>query len=358
MLNDNLASIMQQQYFGNSLLAYAVALLTFVGILILVWIFKNIVISILKRAAQKTSNDFDDFLVSLFEKIEGFFYVFIAFYLAANTLELSSKVGRVLNTLLVAALVYKAIRVAQDIIAFSLEKFYFRSGERDEKSAVSLKSILVVINWILGATGVIFVLDNMGLHISTLVAGLGIGGVAIALAAQAVLGDLFSSFAILIDKPFKIGDFIIIDDYLGAVEHIGIKTTRVRSLSGELLVFSNSDLTNSRIRNYKLMEKRRVVFKFGVIYQTTLEQLKSIPPLIAEIIEKIDRASLDRAHFFSYGDSSLDFEVVYYVQGNDYNLYMDIQQKINLKIFEQFKDRGIEFAYPTRTLYMTNLKAQ
>jgi len=213
----------------------------------------------------------------------------------------------------------------------------------------------VVINWILWATGAVFILDNMGLHISTLVAGLGIGGVAIALAAQAVLGDLFSSFAILIDKPFKVGDFIIIGDYLGAVEHIGIKTTRIRSLSGELLVFSNSDLTNSRIRNYKLMEKRRVVFKFGVIYQTTLERLKSIPPMIKEIVENIDLASFDRAHFFSYGNSSLDFEVVYYIQGNDYNLYMDIQQKINLKIFEKFKEKGIEFAYPTRTLYVNKL---
>ncbi|MEA3493751.1 MAG: mechanosensitive ion channel family protein [Candidatus Margulisiibacteriota bacterium] len=354
MLNENLASIMRQQYFANSLIAYAVALLTFVGLLILAWIFKNIVVSILKRIAQKTISDFDDFLVSLFEKIESFFYIFIAFYLAANTLLLSLKVGRVLNTLLVAVLVYKTIRVAQDIIAFSLEKFYFRAGEKDEKSAASLKSILVVINWILWATGGVFVLDNMGLHISTLVAGLGIGGVAIALAAQTVLGDLFSSFAILIDKPFKVGDFIIIGDYLGAVEHIGIKTTRIRSLSGELLVFSNSDLTNSRIRNYRLMEKRRVVFKFGVIYQTTLEQLKSIPPMISEIVDNIDRASLDRAHFFSYGNSSLDFEVVYYIQGNDYNLYMDIQQEINLKIFEKFKEKGIEFAYPTQTLYMTN----
>ncbi|MCK4428221.1 MAG: mechanosensitive ion channel family protein, partial [candidate division Zixibacteria bacterium] len=191
-----------------------------------------------------------------------------------------------------------------------------------------------------------------GFKISTVIAGLGIGGIAVALAAQAILGDLFSYFSILFDRPFEVGDFIILDDYLGTIEHIGIKTTRVRSLGGEQLVFSNADLTNSRLRNYKRMAKRRVVFKLGVTYQTTLEQVKEIPTIIKNIIQNITDTVFDRAHFSSYGDFSLVFETVYYVLSRDYNKYMNIQQEINFAIKEEFEKRGIEFAYPTQTLFL------
>jgi len=212
-----------------------------------------------------------------------------------------------------------------------------------------IETFLKITIWTIA---VIVLLDNFGIEVSALVAGLGIGGIAIALAAQNILGDLFSYFIIYFDKPFEIGDFLIIDDYLGSIENIGIKTTRIRSLGGEELIFSNTDLVNSRIRNYKRMRKRRVLFRFGVIYQTSLEQLKEIPSIITEIVKQISGATLDRAHFSSYGDFSLDFEVVYYVNGRDYNKYMDIQQEINFKIKEEFEKRGIEFAYPTQTLFL------
>ena len=170
--------------------------------------------------------------------------------------------------------------------------------------------------------------------------------------SQTILGDLFSYFTIFFDRPFEIGDFIIVEDFLGTIEHIGIKTTRVRSLSGEQLVFSNTDLTNSRIKNYKRMDKRRVVFRLGVVYQTTLKQLKEIPGIIKDTINNVSNTAFDRAHFFSYGDFSLIFEVVYYVQSRDYNIYMDIQQEINFTIKEEFEKRGIEFAYPTQTVFL------
>jgi small-conductance mechanosensitive channel len=194
-------------------------------------------------------------------------------------------------------------------------------------------SVIRVIFW---TVAVLIILDNFGVKISTLIAGLGIGGVAIALATQAILKDLFSYFIIFFDRPFEIGDFIIVGDYIGVVDHIGIKTTRLLSLGGEQIVFSNTDLTDSRVRNYKRMAKRRVVFKLGVVYQATAQQLKEIPAIIEGIIKKIDDAIFDRAHFVSYGDFSLDFEIVYYVIGNDYNKYMNIQQEINLKIKEEF----------------------
>jgi small-conductance mechanosensitive channel len=196
-------------------------------------------------------------------------------------------------------------------------------------------------------------LDNLGIDVTALVAGLGIGCVAVALSVQNILGDLFASLSIILDKPFVIGDFLIIDDYMGSVEYVGLKTTRVRSLSGEQLIFSNSDLLKSRIRNYGRMFERRVVFSIGVTYDTSREKLRRIPGIIREAIEAEDKTRFDRSHFMNYGDYSLQFETVYYVLSADYNSYMDIQQAIYFAIHEAFEQEGIEFAYPTQTLFVT-----
>ncbi|MBZ0254689.1 mechanosensitive ion channel family protein, partial [bacterium] len=185
-----------------------------------------------------------------------------------------------------------------------------------------------------------------------LVTGLGIGGIAIALAVQKVLGDLFASLSIVLDKPFVNGDFVIFDTVLGSIEHIGIKSTRIRSLTGEQIVCSNSDLLNTRIRNFKRMHERRVVFALGVTYQTPADKLEKIPGYIREIIESKDTVRFDRSHFKSYGDFSLNYEIVYYVLSPDYLVYMDIQQAINLEIYRKFEQEGIEFAYPTQTLFL------
>ena len=193
----------------------------------------------------------------------------------------------------------------------------------------------------------------MGLIFPPSLPVLGIGGIAIALAAQAILGDLFSYFVIFFDRPFEVGDFILVGDKVGVVEYTGIKTTRIRALGGEQLVFSNTDLTNSRIHNFKQMERRRVVFKLGVIDQTKAEQLEEVTKIVREVIEQQPDASFDRGHFASYGDFSLNFEFVYYVTGGDYVKYMDTQQAINLEIYRAFEQRGIEFAYPTQTVFVS-----
>jgi small-conductance mechanosensitive channel len=179
-----------------------------------------------------------------------------------------------------------------------------------------------------------------------------VGGIAVALAVQNVLGDLFASFSIVLDKPFVIGDFIIVGDHLGTVEHVGLKTTRIRSLSGEQLVFSNTDLLGSRIRNFKRMYERRVVFSLGVVYQTPARLLEKIPPMLRQIVESREQVRFDRAHFRDFGPHSLNFEIVYWVLSPDYALYMDIQQEINLEIYRRFEQEGIDFAYPTQTLYL------
>jgi small-conductance mechanosensitive channel len=215
-----------------------------------------------------------------------------------------------------------------------------------------MRGITAIVSFFIWVLGFIFLLDNLGFEITAVIAGLGIGGIAIALAAQAILGDLFSYFVIFFDRPFEIGDFIVIGEFRGNIEHIGIKTTRVRSLSGEQLVFGNSDLTNSRIQNFKRMDRRRVVFKLGVTYQTPAEKIEEAIKIVEQIIIDHPDVTYDRGHFAAFGPFSLDLEFVYFVLSNDYNQYMDIQQDVNFEVLREFEKRGIDFAYPTQTLYL------
>lgn len=224
-------------------------------------------------------------------------------------------------------------------------------GAAPERSA-GLTLLSFVAQLVLWSLVVLLILDNLGVNVTALVAGLGVGGVAVALAVQSILSDLFSSLAIILDKPFEIGDFIIADDLLGTVEKIGIKTTRVRSLGGEQLIFSNSDLLNSRIRNFKRMFERRVVFTIDVVYQTPLEKLKQIPQILREAVEARDLVRFDRAHLKMPSGSAYVYEVVYYVKSPDFNVYMDIQQEIYFEVIERFAVLGITLAYPTQTLFV------
>ena len=227
-------------------------------------------------------------------------------------------------------------------------------GKENQFSKTSLVVLGYLGKLLLWSIVVLVALDNLGVNITALVAGLGVGGIVVALAVQSLLADVLASLSIVFDKPFVIGDFIVVEDFLGTVEYIGLKTTRIRSLSGEQIIISNNDLLRCRIRNYKRMTERRVVFHLGVIYQTTHEKLSHINSIVRDIIESKENVRFDRVHFKEYGDWSLIYEVVYYVLSQDYNLYMDIQQKINLDLFRKFQEEGIEFAYPTNTVQIVN----
>ena len=342
---------LNQTYFGNTVLIIITAVVIFIIGIVVINIFRKIVLSRLKKWAEKTKTTIDDFLIKGIEKAVIPLLYYGAFYLAARTLVLPSKAEALLNTISVILITFLALRVLTSFISYSLGVYVRKkgAGEAREKELKGITTILTLVVW---ALGLVFLLDNLGFKVASVIAGLGVGGIAIALAAQAVLGDLFAYFVIFFDRPFEIGDFIIVGDKLGAVEYIGLKTTRLRSLGGEQLVFSNKDLTDSRIHNYKRMERRRIIFRIGVTYQTKAEQLKEIPPLVKKIIEEQKNTTFDRGHFAKYGDFSLNFEFVYYVLSPDYNKYMDTQQAINLKIFEEFEKQGIEFAYPTQTLFL------
>ncbi len=343
--------LLNQTYFGNTVLTFITALLIFIIGIVVINIFKKIILSRLKKWAERTETSLDDFLIRGMEKAVIPLLYFGAFYLAVRTLALPSKAEMLLNTISVILITFLALRVLSSFIRYSLG-IYVRKKGAGEARQKELKGITTILTLIVWALGLVFLLDNLGFKVASVIAGLGVGGIAIALAAQAVLGDLFAYFVIFFDRPFEIGDFIICGDKMGAVEYIGLKTTRLRSLGGEQLVFSNKDLTDSRIHNYKRMERRRIVFKLGVVYQTKAEQLKDIAALVRKIIEEQKDTTFDRGHFASYGDFSLNFEFVYYVLSPDYNKYMDTQQAINLRIYEEFEKRGLEFAFPTQTLFL------
>ena len=340
-----------EDVFGNAPGAVAIAAGIAAGVLLLA----GAMITFARRRlhnARETAGEVDDVLLDLFRRMNLALILFPAVWLGARALVLPKELTSLISTFARLSLIAQAALWSAAILDFFLRRYHRRRAETDPAAVTTIRAFRFAAVFAVWCIAVLVALDNLGIDVTTLITGLGIGGVAIALATQNILGDLFASLSIVLDKPFVVGDFIRTGDDLGMVEQIGLKTTRVRSLSGELLVFSNSDLLQSRIRNYKRMEERRVLFRIGVVYQTTPTQLRRIPPMVREIIERQSPTRFDRAHFAAFGDSSYDFEFVYYVASPDYNAYMDIQQAINLAIVDDFAAERIEFAYPTRTLYL------
>jgi len=282
--------------------------------------------------------------------------VVIAVAFATRALALPGSAATFVHSLLTIVLAVQAILTANVLVDRWLIARFARTGLPSD-AGTSHGIVRFVARAIAWGAVLLVALDNLGVEITTLIAGLGVGGIAVALAVQKILGDVFCSLSIVLDKPFEIGDFIVVGDLAGTVEHVGVKTTRVRSLGGEQLVFANSDLVGSRVRNYKRMRERRVCFEFGLTYQTSAEQAADIPALVRRIVEDLDSTRFDRAHFKAFGDSALMFEVVYFVLSADYNAYMDTQQAINLALMRELERRGISFAYPTHTVYLEEAAA-
>jgi small-conductance mechanosensitive channel len=344
-------------YLQNTVLDYVIALGILLAGTVLISLFKKIILSRLIRWTDNTHTTIDNYVVEAIARFGVPALYLGVLFLSVNYLTLSVRVERFVWIVLTIAITVLVIRFLSTAILLILRSL-IRKQTNGEEKVKQLGGLMLLINVVFWIVGLLFLFDNMGYDVTAVIAGLGIGGIAIALAAQNILGDLFNYFVIFFDRPFEVGDFIVVDDKNGVVEYIGIKTTRIKTLSGEQLVFSNSDLTNSRVHNFKRMQRRRVVFKTNVTYQTPLEQVQAIPELIKSIILEQTPVQFDRSHFASYGDSSLDFETVYNVLSADYTTYMDIHQKINLRIFEEFNKRGIGFAYPTRTLFVANPQAE
>ncbi len=346
-MNDFLDS----EYFGNSVLDY----LIMIGIIVIgsiaVRVLRKIVLTRLEKWAAGTENKADDFVVKSTERFGIPALQYFVIYSGVSYLTLTPKAQNVLSIATSVVITYLMIRLISTTLLHLLQN-YIRGQERGEEKVKQLGGLMILVNVIIWILGVVFLMDNLGHDVTALIAGLGIGGIAIALAAQNILGDLFNYFVIFFDRPFEVGDFIIVDDKMGTIEYIGLKTTRIRALSGEQLVIGNANLTASRIHNYKRLARRRAVFLLDVEYGTPLEKLNEIPALIRSIVEQQELTTFDRSHFKTYAASSLQFETVYFINNPEMNTFMDIQQAINLAIYDAFTQRGINFAFPSQSVYL------
>ncbi len=285
------------------------------------------------------------------------FLAAVSLFIGAQLLAVSAATRQALDTTVTVVAFWQAGIWASAAVTAWLERKRKAQLANDRAAASSIGVIAFIARAVVWVMVVLLALENLGINITTLIAGLGVGGVAVALAVQNILGDLFASLSITFDQPFFVGDFVIVDSFMGSVEHIGIKSTRLRSLTGEQIVMSNADLLKSRLRNYGRMTERRVLFTIGVTYDTPVEKLEQIPGIIRRIIESQGDTRFDRSHFAGHGPCSLDFETVYYVLSADYNRHMDIQQEIRLRIHREFARLGIEFAYPTQRLILERAAA-
>ncbi len=343
--------MMNDVYFGNTVRDYLIAALIILIGFSVIRLFRRRILVKIRQWSAHTANHLDDFISDAIHRFGIPALYFLVCYIGISYLNLPSQGVKILQVATTVVLTFLIIRLLSTVILMLL-RGYVRRQDRGEEKVKQLAGLMLIINIVIWIIGLLFLFDNMGYNVTAMVTGLGIGGIAVALAAQNILGDLFNYFVIFMDRPFEVNDFITVDDKAGTVENIGIKTTRVRSLSGEQLIFSNSDLTKSRIHNFKRMETRRIAFSVGVVYDTPPELLRQIPGMLKETVTRQSSVQFDRAHFSSMGESGFVFEVVYIVLTADYNKYMDIQQNINYQLIERFNDMGIELAYPTTAVYV------
>ncbi len=343
--------------FHNTIEIWSLFVIAVIAIYVGLKIFRTVVIKIFTAIVKKSKSNYDDYFLSLLADIKNYFYIVLSIYIATFILNLPENGKKIISVIFLTVFFIQIAGLIVNLMNFSMDKYVRKTrglSEEDEVRAM-MNPIRFVSKIVIWSFALLLILDNSGIDVTSLIAGLGIGGIAIALAVQNVLGDLFASMSIALDKPFVAGDFIALGDKSGVVESIGIKSTRIKSLTGEEIVVSNSNLLNSTIHNYKKMKERRIVFSFGVLYETDMNSLKEIPKIVKNIIEKQEFARFDRAHFKNFGDFSLDFEVVYYMTTNDYGKYMDTQQAVNLELLDEFKNKNIEFAYPTQLMYSKNI---
>jgi small-conductance mechanosensitive channel len=332
---------------GNTALRWVIAAGGMAGLTALARLVQRWLAPRLAARAARTRGMLDLCVCNLLARTHLLFILAFSLTLGAQFLDLPPRPARYLDLLPPMALILQLASWGHWAIGLWVDRrFQDEQGVRASRAAVAG----FILRLALGGMLLLLALDVLGFNVTTLVASLGIGGIAVALAVQNILGDLFASLSIALDQPFVVGDFIKVDDYLGTVQFIGLKTTRLRSLSGEQIVISNGDLLKSRVQNFKKMVERRVVFGFHVSHRTPVERVARLSGLLREIVEARPKVRFDRANFKEFSESGLKFEIVYYVLDPDYNLYMDLQEAINLEIMACFQREGVSFSFPAHTL--------
>ncbi len=340
-------------FYGNSLQDYIVFLGLFLGLLLVFRFFKFVVVIRLKKIVK---NEAESLAVNVIDTFGWGFFAVLSLLISLRTLTLPSLVSDSVFYLFLVFFVFYAVKAVNKAVTFFNKKVIRQKQEEGDTDVAVINLLTRIVKGVMWLLAILFLLSNFGVEITPLIAGLGVGGLAVAIALQGVLSDMFASFSIYFDKPFSVGDFIIVGSDMGVVQDIGIKSTRLKTLQGQELIISNQELTSTRVNNFKKLDKRRIVFHFGVEYSTPVDKVKKIPGMVKKIVDKVKLAEFDRAHFQSFGDFSLDFEVVYYVGVSDYAKYMDTQQEINVKLMEAFEKEGIVFAFPTQTLHIASHK--
>lgn len=332
-------------------LQYKLGFLVFVSVAVLLRFAKWFLTARIKRLVEKSSNTIDDFLFTLIESWDNKVILVISAYFGMQFISASSKTVTVIEKSLLFIIGLYLVLSLQKLLRFLIRRYIdkrkLQEEQFDETIMLFLQKALSILLWVMA---LLVFLQNLGFQLTAILGGLGIGGIAIAFAVQSILEDVFSSISIYFDRPFKIGDFIVIGTDSGTVQKIGIKSTRIKTLQGEELIVSNKELTQSRVQNFKKMSERRIVFEFSVEYETAAKKLEKIPKLVKQIFEKTEMADLGRVHFKNLGESSLVYEVVYHVKSSEYLVYMDTQQEVNLSLLKSFEKEGIKFAYPTKRI--------
>jgi small-conductance mechanosensitive channel len=336
--------LLETTFLGNTLQSWLIAL----GVFLLAYVVFSLARrALLRRLRQPPAKPglLNESLLVLLQKTRPWLVLILAFYLGSLALDLPAPVEDFLGSAAVVALIIQATFLIMALIDLTIQRRIRLDKEGAAETATSMNALKLVANIALWAVASLLILENVtGMDMNALIAALGIGGIAVALAVQNILGDLFSSVSIATDKPFVIGDAIAIDDFQGTVESIGLKSTRVRSVTGEQVIFSNSDLLQSRIRNIQRMQRRRASFVLNLDYQTPTEKLAAIPAMLREIVEAHENVTFDRAHFRSFGSSALTFDCAYFVETPNLTYFLDTQQAINLAIHQRFAEEGIPFA--------------
>ncbi|HJQ19846.1 MAG TPA: mechanosensitive ion channel family protein [Gemmatimonadaceae bacterium] len=337
---------------GATVTQWLAAAAVFGATYVLLAVVRRVLVRRLGALAARTSTQLDDVAVAIVARTRWFFLLLIAAHAAARVVNATGGFAVAFRAVSVVLVLMQAGVWGNGLIAFATEHYVRQRATEDVGMRTTITALGYALRFTLWALLVVTALQNFGINVTALVTGLGIGGIAIALAVQNILGDLFAALAIVLDKPFVVGDAITVDSISGTVEHVGLKTTRIRSVSGEQVIVANSDLLKSKIRNYKRMEHRRVVFTLDVDYATPPDALGGIPAMVRRIIEARPKARFDRCHLLTLAESALRFEVVYFLLDADYTFYADTQHAVNLAVMRAFAAAGIEFAFPSRTVFL------
>jgi small-conductance mechanosensitive channel len=339
---------MDRIIFGNSVEHYLKGFGIFIAMILGIYLGLKLLDFLLGLLLKRSTR----YVLRVFLKIDKYLSPVLQYfpiYFLTLYFNMHDRVRQILSAIWFAVLTYSVIRFLSEMIRLFITDY---GAKRISIRPTLLKASINLSIGLLYLFGVLFVLANLGFNITTLITGLGIGGMAIALASQALLSDLFNYFSILLDRPFEIGDTIKQGEIYGEVQSIGIKGTRVKSVTGEMIVVSNTDITKGALRNFQVMKERRVLANLGVLYSTPAELISKIPEILKEIVDRTEGARFGRAHFREFGDFSIIFELIYYINSNNYNNYMDLQHIVNMEILKAFEKEGISFAYPTQSIYL------